>query len=174
MKKIQGAYSTVEETTAKVEQLLKEGYRPDNITVVAKKENIEAIKNQTLAEVDAVTTEDQSTSVWEKVKNVFSNEEGNPLKKYGFDKEPTEKYTNAIRNDEFVVLVDDDTKQLDHDQEIHPIPGGPTGNAIAPGFGVNPIVPGVGATPGAAKDDSSDDTPADPDLPTIGDNPKDD
>lgn len=174
MKKIQGAYPTIEETTTKVEQLLKEGYRSDNIIVVASKENIEAIQGKTLAEVEAVTTEEQSTSVWDKVKNVFSNEEDSPLGKYGFDKETTQKYTDAIKNDEFVVLIDDDTQQIDDDQKAQPIFVDPNANTTAPGFGVNPIIPGVGPTPGVAKDNSSDDTPADPDLPTIGDRPKDD
>ena len=172
MKKIQAAYSTIEETTAKVEQLLQEGYRSDNITVVASKENIVAIQGQTLAEVEAVTTEEQSTSVWDKVKNVFSNEEDSPLGKYGFDKETTQKYTDAIKNDEFVVLIDDDTQQIDDDQKAQPVFVAPNVNTTAPGFGVNPIIPGVGPTPGSANNDSNGDTLADPHLPNIEDHPK--
>ena len=172
MKKIQGAYPTIEETTTKVEQLLKEGYRSDNITVVASKENIEAIQGQTLAEVETVTTEEQSTSVWDKVKNVFSNEENSPLGKYDFDKETTRKYTDAINNGEFVVLIDDDTQQTNDDQKAQPIFVAPNANTTAPGFGVNPIIPGVGPTPGSANNDSDDDTLANPHSPNIDDHPK--
>lgn len=37
MEKIQGVYPTLEQTTAKVEQLLKEGYRSDNITIASRR-----------------------------------------------------------------------------------------------------------------------------------------
>lgn len=174
MKKIQGAYPTLEETVDKVDQLLKEGHRTDNITVVAQKEKIEAIHTETLADVDAITTNENQPSVWEKVKNVFSseNEADDPLRKYGFDEEPTERYNTAIKNGEYVILIDDDTDQPVPNEESQPITGAPAGNAVVPGFGVNPVVPGVGVKPGGINDDSSDETPGDPDLPNVGDRPK--
>ena len=165
MKKIQAAYPTIEETTAKVEQLLQEGYRSDNITVVAKKEKIEAIKSQTIAEVETVTTVEESNSVWEKVKQVFSNEEDSPLEKYHFSKKQTEEYTKAIKNGEYVVIIDDDTDHADDDRKVHAIPIAPVGNNTASGFGSIPIIPDVGVNPGAAKEDMDEDSLADPTLP---------
>lgn len=165
MKKIQAAYPTIEETTAKVEQLLKEGYRSDNVTVVAKKEKIEAIKSLTIAEVESVTTIEESPSVWEKVKQVFSNEEDSPLKKYHFSKKQTEEYTKAIKNGEYVVIIDDDTDHADENRKKQAIPIAPTGNNTASGFGSIPIIPGVGVNPGAAKEDTEKDNIDDPTLP---------
>ena len=174
MKKIQGAYPSLEETVNKVDQLLKEGHRADNITVVAQKEKIEAIHTETLADVDAVTTNEKQTSVWEKVKNVFSSEDeaNDPLKKYGFDKEPTEEYNSAIKNGEYVVLIDDDTDQPVPTEEVQLNTGALAGNTMVSSSGVNPVIPGVGVKPGGTSDDSSDETPGDPDLPNIGDRPK--
>lgn len=165
MKKIQAAYPTVEETTAKVEQLLQEGYRSDNITVVAKKEKIEAIKGETIAEVESVTTVEESPSVWEKVKQVFSNEEDSPLQKYHFSKKQTEEYTKAIKNGEYVVIIDDDTDHTNEERKKQAIPIVPTGNTTSSGFGSIPIIPGVGVNPGAAKEDTEKDNPDDPTLP---------
>ena len=165
MKKIQAAYPTIKETTAKVEQLLQEGYRSDNITVVAKKEKIEAIKNQTIAEVEVVTTVEESNSAWEKVKQVFSNEEDSPLEKYHFSKKQTEEYTKAIKNGEYVVIIDDDTEHVDDDRKAHVIPIAPTGNNTASGFGAIPIIPSAGVNPGAAEEDTDEDSLADPTLP---------
>ena len=146
MKKIQGAYPTLEETVSKIDELLKEGHRADNITVVAKKEKIEAIHAETLAEVDAVLTNESQPSVWETVKNVFSNEdeEDNPLKKYGFDKKTIETYNIAIKNEEYVVLVDDETNQAASNEETKPIITVPTGNTMVSGTDGNPILPRVG------------------------------
>ena len=165
MKKIQAAYPTIEETTEKVEQLLKEGYRSDNITVVAKKEKIEAIKSLTIAEVESVTTVEESPSVWEKVKQVFSNEEDNPLKKYHFSKKQTEEYTKAIKNGEYVVIIDDDTDLADEDRKKRAIPIAPTGNNTASGFGSIPIIPGVEVNPGVANEDTEQDDFDDHTLP---------
>ncbi|MER2227859.1 MAG: general stress protein [Carnobacterium sp.] len=165
MKKIQAAYPTIEETTAKVEQLLQEGYRSDNITVVAKKEKIEAIKSQIIAEVEPVTTVEESPSVWEKVKQVFSNEEDSPLGKYHFSKKQTEEYTKAIKNGEYVVIIDDDTDHTNEERKEEAIPIVPTGNNTASGFGAIPIIPGVGVNPGAAKEGTEKDNLDDPTLP---------
>lgn len=165
MKIIQAAYPTIEETTTKVEQLLKEGYRSDNITVVAKREKIEAIKSLTIAEVEPVTTVEGSPSVWEKVKQVFSNEEDSPLKKYHFSKRQTEEYTKAIKNGEYVVIIDDDTDHVDEDRRKQAIPIAPIENNTNSGFGSIPIIPGVGVNPGAAKEGAEQDTLDDPTLP---------
>lgn len=149
MKKIQGAYPTLEETVSKIDELLKEGHRGDNITVVAKKEKIEAIHAETLAEVDAVLTNESKPSVWEKVKNIFSNEdeEDNPLKKYGFDKKSTETYNTAIKNGEYVVLVDDETNHTTSNEGTKPIVTVPAGNTMVSGTDGNPILPGVVVKP---------------------------
>lgn len=157
MKKIQGAYPTLEKTTAKVERLQKEGYRSDNITVVAKEEKIQAIKEHIIAEFEAVTTEEEPDSIWEKVKQVFSNDEDDPLKKYGFNKKQTEDYTKAIKNGEYVVIIDDETEPLNYEQENRTIPITPTINNSVPGFGAGPIIPGAIRKPGAVDDDSNED-----------------
>lgn len=159
MKKILGAYPTLEQTTAKVERLQKEGYRSDDITVVAKKEKIEAIKEHIIAEFEAVTTEEEPDSIWEKVKQVFSNDEDNPLKKYGFNKKQTEDYTKAIKKGEYVVIIDDEIEPSNYDQEKRTIPITPTINNSVPGFGAGPIIPGVVKKPKAVEDDSSEDEP---------------
>lgn len=169
MKKIQGAYPTLEETVSKIDQLLKEGHRADNITVVAKKEKIDVIHAETLAETDAVPTNENQTSVWEKVKNVFSNEdeEDNPLKKYGFDKKSTETYNTAIKNGEYVVLVDDENNQTESNEGTQPIINVPIGNTMVSGTGGNPIIPGVGVKPEGTNDNFGD-----PNLPNSKDYPK--
>ena len=169
MKKIQGAYPTLEETVSKIDQLLKEGYRADNITVVAKKEKIEAIHAETLAEVDAVLTNESPTSVWDTVKNVFLNkdEEDNPLKKYGFDKKSTETYNTAIKNGEYVVLVDDETNQPASNEGIQPIITVPAGNTMVSGTDGNPILPRVEVKP-----EGTNATFSDSNQPTSENQPK--
>ena len=157
MKKILGAYPTLEKTTAKVERLQKEGYRSDNITVVAKEERIKAIKDQIIAEFEAVTTEEEPDSIWGKVKQVFSNDEDDPLEKYGFNKKQIEDYTKAIKNGEYVVIIDDETDPSNYDQEKRTIPITPTINNSVPGFGAGPIIPGIVRKSGAVKDDSNED-----------------
>lgn len=165
MKKIQAAYSTIEETTAKVEQLLQEGYRSDNITVVAKKEKIEAIKSLTIAEVETVDTTEESSSVWEKVKHGFSNEEDSPLKKYHFSKKQAEEYTKAIKDGEYVVIIDDDTDHEDEDRKQQVIPIAPAGSNTNSGYGSIPIIPGVGVNPRTTKEDPEKDNFNDSTLP---------
>lgn len=71
-----------------------------------------------------------------------------------------------------MVLIDDDTQQIEDDQKAQPIFVAPNANTTAPGFGVNPIIPGVGPTPGSSNKDSNGGTLADPHLPNIEDHPK--
>lgn len=169
MKRIQGAYPTLEETVSKIDELLKEGHRADNITIVAKKEKIEAIHAETLAEVDAVPTNESQPSVWEKVKNVFSHEDegDNPLKKYGFDRKTTETYNTAIKNGEYVVLVDDESNQPASNEGTQPIITVPAGNTMVSGTDGNPVIPGVGVKP-----EGTNDTFSDSNLPNSENHPK--
>lgn len=109
-RKVEGTYTSKEETVSAVERLINEGYVADEIIIVTDEKNESELEDLTIVEVDAVDPS-EGLSLWEKLKQTFSfgrynsDELSNPLEEYGVEEDPGKHYAEALENGEIVILV---------------------------------------------------------------------
>ncbi|WP_407370333.1 general stress protein [Carnobacterium sp.] len=109
-RRVEGTYTSKEETVSAVERLINEGYASDEIVIVTNEKHEKELEDLTLVEVDAVNPT-EGLSLWEKLKESFSfgrynsDEISNPLEEYGVEGDIGEHYTEALESGEIVILV---------------------------------------------------------------------
>ncbi|MER2173311.1 MAG: general stress protein [Carnobacterium sp.] len=109
-RRVEGTYTSKEETVSAVERLINEGYATDEIIIVTNEKHEKELEDLTLVEVDAVSPT-EGLSIWEKLKESFSfgrynsDEISNPLEEYGVEEDIGEHYTEALESGEIVILV---------------------------------------------------------------------
>lgn len=109
-RRVEGTYVSKEETVSAVERLINEGYLADEIIIVTNEKKESELEDLTMVEVDAVDP-GEGLSLWEKMKQSFSfgrydsDEPSNPLEDYGVEEGSGDHFTEALENDEIVVLV---------------------------------------------------------------------
>ncbi len=109
-RRVEGTYVSKEETVSAVERLIDEGYLADEIIIVTNEKTESQLEDLTLVEVDAVDP-GEGLSLWEKLKQSFSfgrydsDEPSNPLEDYGVEEGSGDHFTEALENDEIVILV---------------------------------------------------------------------
>lgn len=109
-RRVEGTYTSKEETVSAVERLLNEGYVADEIIIVTDEKNESELEDLTIVEVDAVDPS-EGLSLWEKLKQTLSfgrynsDELSNPLEDYGVEEDPGKHYAEALENGEIVILV---------------------------------------------------------------------
>lgn len=109
-RRVEGTYTSKEETVSAVERLINEGYATDEIIIVTNEKHEKELEDLTLVEVDAVNPI-EGLSLWEKLKESFSfgrynsDEISNPLEEYGVEEDIGEHYTEALASGEIVILV---------------------------------------------------------------------
>lgn len=121
VKKVVGGYINVEEAAAQVEHLYAEGYDSSDVVVVTKSANKGAIESLTSVNVDPVA---DKTGVAKGDPSLINyGDADNPLGMYRLDAETKEHYTKTIRNDGYVVLVEQRAtrKQAGNDLERSPV-----------------------------------------------------
>lgn len=109
-RRVEGTYTSKEETVSAVERLINEGYASDEIIIVTNEKHEKELEDLTLVEVDAVNPT-EGLSLWEKLKESFSfgrynsDEISNPLEEHGVEGDIGEHYTEALESGEIVILV---------------------------------------------------------------------
>lgn len=109
-RRVEGTYTSKEETVSAVERLINEGYASDEIIIVTNEKHEKELEDLTLVEVDAVNPT-EGLSLWEKLKESFSfgrynsDEVSNPFEEYGVEEDIGEHYTEALESGEIVILV---------------------------------------------------------------------
>lgn len=109
-RRVEGTYTSKEETVSAVERLINEGYASDEIIIVTNEKHEKELEDLTLVEVDAVNPT-EGLSLWEKLKESFSfgrynsDEISNLLEEYGVEGDIGEHYTEALESGEIVILV---------------------------------------------------------------------
>lgn len=108
VKKVVGGYINVEEAAAEVEHLFTEGYTSSDVVVVTKSANKGAIESLTSVNVDPVA---DKKGVAKGDPNLINYGDANdPLGMYRLDADAKEHFTKTIKNDGYVVLVEQDAK----------------------------------------------------------------
>lgn len=122
-KRIEGSYTSIDDTIQAVHSLLKEGhYLSSDIRIVTNQTNREQLENQTSVSVDKVSTiEDQSA--WEKFKKMFSSSsEEASLEKYGIEIHEAVKFEEDLKNGHYILLVEEDAlESQSQDSEVSSI-----------------------------------------------------
>ncbi|MGB7366197.1 general stress protein, partial [Carnobacterium jeotgali] len=109
-RRVEGTYMSKEEAVSAIERLINEGYLADEIIIVTNEKTESQLEDLTLVEVDAVDP-GEGLSLWEKLKQSFSfgrydsDEPSNPLEDYGVEEGSGDHFTEALENDEIVILV---------------------------------------------------------------------
>ncbi|AEB30074.1 conserved hypothetical protein [Carnobacterium sp. 17-4] len=109
-RRVEGTYTSKEETVSAVERLINEGYATDEIIIVTNEKHEKELEDLTLVEVEAVDST-EGLSLWGKLKESFSfgrynsDEISNPLEEYGVEGDIGEHYTEALESGEIVILV---------------------------------------------------------------------
>lgn len=109
-RRVEGTYTTKEETVSAVERLINEGYVAQEIVIVTNEKHENELEDLTMVEVDSVDP-GEGMSLWEKLKESFSfgrynsEEAFSPFEEYGIAEDSGEHYTEALENGEIVILV---------------------------------------------------------------------
>lgn len=108
-KRIEGSYTSIEETIQAVRRLLNESYYlSGDITIITNQRNRENLEELTSVQVDKVATvEDKST--WNRFKSMFSasNEEAT-LEQYGIEMHDAVKFEEDLTSGNYIIIVEED------------------------------------------------------------------
>ena len=108
-KRIEGSYTSIEETIQAVRRLLNESYYlSGDITIITNRRNRENLEELTSVQVDKVATvEDKST--WNRFKSMFSasNDEAT-LEQYGIEMHDAVKFEEDLTNGNYIIIVEED------------------------------------------------------------------
>ncbi|MFL2105755.1 general stress protein [Desemzia sp. FAM 23991] len=108
-KRIEGSYTSIEETIQAVRRLLNESYYlSGDITIITNQRNRENLEELTSVQVDKVATvEDKST--WNRFKSMFSasNEEAT-LEQYGIEMHDAVKFEEDLTSGKYIIIVEED------------------------------------------------------------------
>lgn len=108
-KRIEGSYTSIEETIQAVRRLLNESYYlSGDITIITNQRNREKLEELTSVQVDKVATvEDKST--WNRFKSMFSasNEEAT-LEQYGIEMHDAVKFEEDLTSGNYIIIVEED------------------------------------------------------------------
>lgn len=149
--KVIDGFLSAEETVEKINDLVELGYKEKDITVMTKKENEDQLENITNAKIDTVTKEEDK-GMLDKLKETFSDsDEENPLGKYDLDDHSKNQYNQVVKNDGYVIIVEETTSftmgresETTQPSENTSMTGGETGDFNENPGGINPILPGTG------------------------------
>lgn len=149
-KVIEGFLSS-EEAVEKINDLVELGYKEKDITIMTKKENEDHLKNSTKAKIETVA-EEEDKGMLDKLKATFSESDvDNPLGKYDVDEHSRERYNQVVKNDGYVILVEENTSftmgresETNQPSENTSMTGGETGDFNEHPGGINPVLPGTG------------------------------
>lgn len=114
-KRIEGSYTTIEETIESVRRLLNDNYYlSGDITIITNRKNRENLEELTSVQVDKVATVEDK-SAWDRFKNMFSasNDEAT-LEQYGIDMLEAVKYEEDLKNGSYIIIVEED-KSMDNE-----------------------------------------------------------
>lgn len=149
--KVIDGFLSAEETVEKINDLVELGYKEKNITIMTKKENKDQLENITNAKIDTVTKAEDK-GMLDKLKETFSDsDEENPLGKYDVDNHSRNQYNEVVKNNGYVILVEESTSftmgresETNQPSENTSMTGGETGDFNEKPGGINPILPGTG------------------------------
>lgn len=122
-KKIEGSYTSIDDTIQAVHTLLKDGhYLSSDIHIITNRANREHLEELTSVSVDKVSTL-ENQSAWVKFKKMFSsaNEEAT-LEKYGIEMHDAVKFEEDLKDGHYIILVEEDPQEdLSQDSEVSSI-----------------------------------------------------
>lgn len=108
VKRIEGSYTSINETIKAVRRLLNEGYYlSGDIVVVTNKKNHENLEDLTSVQVDKVDTVEDKNA-WDRFKGMFAKpSEEATLEQYGIEMHEAVKLEEDLINGNYVVIVND-------------------------------------------------------------------
>lgn len=106
-KRIEGSYTSMEETVEAVRRLLKDGeYLSSDIRIITNRTNRANLEDITSVQVDKVSTVKDNSS-WEKFKHMFtSSSDEATLEKYGVEMYDAVRFEEELANGHYIVLVE--------------------------------------------------------------------
>ncbi len=132
-----GSFSTIQETTSCVEQLIAENHPTSSIKIVTTNQDPSVIHEQTGVEVAKVSKEQEDEKAnWKKFKELFVDTDNNlALENHGIDHSSAAQYNESLKNGAYIVLADE-TNEANETNNHSTAPEGVVGQA---GQGVREI-----------------------------------
>lgn len=107
-KRIEGSYTSMEETVEAVRRLLKDGeYLSSDIRIITNRTNRANLEDVTSVQVDKVSIGEDKSS-WEKFKHMFTSSSNEAtLEKYGVEMYDAVRFEEELANGHYIVLVEE-------------------------------------------------------------------
>ncbi|WP_077324900.1 general stress protein [Virgibacillus siamensis] len=129
---IYGPYHSKEEVIKAVDIMTLKGFKAENITILANKRLSSKLENQTDANVESSEADESETSILNRIKGLFKDEEESEptfserLTALGMSEAQAEKYVEGIESGQILVIANDELR-LGHDASNDRISGQDSG-----------------------------------------------